>query len=454
MKHYYSELEVFEEMKKYEGKTLGEIDLHSSESYKKAYVGHLIEESIFEYGPNIKSEPDIGNLDLEIKSTPVKMINSRYVSKERLVLNKINYCNENWLNFKQSSFWKKNKKMLIVFYEFFKDKPKEDYKIVKSIIYKYPEDDLKIIRNDWEIISEKVRNGLAHEISEKDTTYLAACTKGVNSNSIQRQPFSSLPAKQRAYSLKSSYMTTVFNDYVINNKKNEKIINNSKIIRNHFSLENYIDEKFKPFYGMSKSELINELSINFKTEPKSILAHIIKKILGVKSSIENIEEFKKSGIEPKTIRVESNKTIKEHMSFPAFKFSEIINESWEESELYNLVVNRKFLFIIFSFDDSINEYILSNILFWTLSDSEIEECKKVWEKTKNIIINGVELREVGKKVYNNLPKHKDNLVMHVRAHANDGKDKYKLPDDREMTKQCFWLNKEYILNILINKGIV
>lgn len=42
------------------------------------------------------------------------------------------------------------------------------------------------------------------------TMYLAACTKGANAASVRRQPFSQIPAKQRAYSLKGSYMTQVF----------------------------------------------------------------------------------------------------------------------------------------------------------------------------------------------------------------------------------------------------
>ena len=219
MKQYFSHLEVYEEMEKYEGKTLGEIDLHSTEVSRKSYVGHLIEKSIFEYEPNSKSFPDLDYLDLEIKATPVKKVKNNYVSKERLVLNIINYCEENWNNFEDSSFWKKNKNLLIVFYEYFLNHPKTDYKILKSIIYKYPEEDFDVILNDWLIIAQKVINGKAHEISERDTLYLSACTKGKNHESMRKQPFSNILAKQRAYSFKPSYMTTVFNDYVVRDRK-------------------------------------------------------------------------------------------------------------------------------------------------------------------------------------------------------------------------------------------
>ena len=448
MKQYFSHLEVYEEMEKYEGKTLGEIDLHSTEVSRKSYVGHLIEKSIFEFDPNSKSFPDLDYLDLEIKSTPVKKVRNNYVSKERLVLNIINYCEENWNNFEESSFWMKNKNLLIVFYEYFLNHPKTVYKILKSIIYKYPEEDFGVILNDWLIIAKKVINGKAHEISERDTLYLSACTKGKNHESMRKQPFSEIPAKQRAYSFKPSYMTTVFNDYVVKQKDNEKIINKLNFKIGSFNLQDSIMELFKPFFGKTTSELVKILNLDIKENTKSLNSLIINKILGIKKDIKEIDEFKKAGILPKTIRIESNGKIKESMSFPTFKFKEIVDEIWEESKLYNIVTNSQFLFIIFKKYEGAEEYRLEKIQFWSMNDDDIEECRIVYEKTKEIIKNGVVITKEGNKNKNNLPSQKENNVMHVRPHAQDRDDVYELPDGRYLTKQCFWLNREYIMKVI------
>ena len=448
MKQYFSHLEVYEEMEKYEGKTLGEIDLHSTEVSRKSYVGHLIEKSIFEFDPNSKSFPDLDYLDLEIKSTPVKKVRNNYVSKERLVLNIINYCEENWNNFEESSFWMKNKNLLIVFYEYFLNHPKTDYKILKSIIYKYPEEDFGVILNDWLIIAKKVINGKAHEISERDTLYLSACTKGKNHESMRKQPFSEIPAKQRAYSFKPSYMTTVFNDYVVKQKDNEKIINKLNFKIGSFNLQDSIIELFKPFFGKTTSELVKILNLDIKENTKSLNSLIINKILGIKKDIKEIDEFKKAGILPKTIRIESNGKIKESMSFPTFKFKEIVDEIWEESKLYNIVTNSQFLFIIFKKYEGAEEYRLEKIQFWSMNDDDIEECRIVYEKTKEIIKNGVVITKEGNKIKNNLPSQKENNVMHVRPHAQDRDDSYELPKGGYLTKQCFWLNREYIMKVI------
>jgi DNA mismatch repair protein MutH len=448
MKKFNSDLEVYKEMEQFENHTIREI-VTKEYLLSKSFVGTIIEQEIFEYKPNPKPVPDIENLGIEIKSTPVKKVRNRYVSKERLVLNLINYRNENWNNIYESSFWKKNQKLLIIFYEYFYNTDPFDFKLFKSIIYNYPEVDFKIIQNDWDIISKKVREGKAHEISERDTLYLAACTKGASSKSVQRQPFSDIIAKQRAYSLKSSYMTVVFNEYVLENKKDERIINDAKILSKKFDFQDYVIELFKPFLGKSIAELVAILKINASINAKSINSIIIKRIIGIKNQVENVYEFKKAGIIPKTIRLEENGLIKESMSFPTFKFTEIVKTEWEESNIFDIFANHRFLFIIFQ--KNRDEYILKDVMFWAISEDDLEQCKSVYEKTQEVIRKGVIITQKGSKTKNNLPAQKDNDVMHVRPHASNKNDTYDLPDGDSLTKQCFWLNREYIIKIVNKK---
>lgn len=58
-------------------------------------------------------------------------------------------------------------------------------------MFSFPEEDLAIIEHDWKTIMRKVRAGRAHELSEGDTLYLAACTKGANASSVGSNRFRS-----------------------------------------------------------------------------------------------------------------------------------------------------------------------------------------------------------------------------------------------------------------------
>jgi DNA mismatch repair protein MutH len=83
---------------------------------------------------------------------------------------------------------------------------------------------------------------------------------------------------------------------------------------------------------------------------------------------------------------------------------------------------------------------------WLYQD--LPEVKKVYERTVDILREGVKIEEqLTKKGIvrkNNLPSMKENPVCHVRPHGRNAEDVYEVPDGRWMTKQCFWLNSSYV----------
>ena len=83
----------------------------------KGNLGQLLEEDFFHYKVNSRSEPDFAEAGVELKSTPMKTLKSgELVAKERLVLNIINYMEECKQTFRTSSFWHKNRHLLLMFY--------------------------------------------------------------------------------------------------------------------------------------------------------------------------------------------------------------------------------------------------------------------------------------------------------------------------------------------------
>lgn len=422
------------------GKRLGDVDKTGRLNSGKGAIGTVIEESWFGYTPNSESEPDFPEAGIELKVTPYVRNSKGISAKERLVCNIINYMQEYQKTFYTSAFWHKCNTMLLMSYEHKFDVPKSDFTIDAAILFSFPEEDLIIIEHDWETIMTKIRNGEAHLISEGDTLYLSACTKGANANSVRQQPFSEIPAKQRAYSLKASYMTYVLKSYIFGEVENERIIKDPSQLANT-TFESLIIEKVSPYYGKTQSELKD--LFNITTNPKNINEVLLGKILGINGKIAYTNEFKKASIVPKTIRVQNDGSIIESMSFPTFDFKEICEEEWEDSTLRNYLAPTKFLFIIFQ-ENACGEYVFERIKFWNIPAADLEEVHKVWERTVATIKRGVVLIQTANGVKNDLPKMKDNPVAHVRPHGRDGNDKAELPDGRMMTKQCFWLNNKYI----------
>lgn len=434
------------------GKTFGELGdfkYNLDDFNYKGGMGVLMEENVFQYEANSDANPDFYEAKIELKVTPVKKNkNGTYSAKERLVLNIINYMEEYKNTFETSSFWHKNENLNLMFYLWEEGVPRSDYKIIKHLLYTYPEEDLLIIKQDWEVIVNKIRNGLAHEISEADTLYLGACTKGANKESVREQPFSEILAKQRAYCLKTSYMTNLVRTRVMD-EYTESLISAEELQNRTF--EESLYDKIKSFIGKSKTELINKFGLNPKS--KDVIERIFAKMLGIKGKVNDTDEFQKANITCKTIRVNEDNTITESMSFPAFKYKEIIKEEWDTSTLRNIFSENKYLFVIFK--EKNNEFYFLGIKLWNMPLSILDnDVKSVWDKTVEVIKSGNIVKSVGKTRKTNFPGMKENNVAHVRPHGRNSKDVFELPVADKLTgckvytKHCFWLNNKYLEKIL------
>ena len=449
---------IIEYAKKLKGKSLRQIcDSKVLEhSYSgKGNFGQVLEKFYFGYEPNSLAEADFAQIGMELKSSPLKQLkNNEYRSKERLVLNIINYVNVVNQNFENSDFVKKNASILLIFYLHQADFDILDYLIKLVDEWSFPSTDLEIIKKDWELITKKIADGKAHELSEGDTFYLGACTKGANALSVRKQPFSEIPAKQRAYSFKQGYVNHIIAS--IANESKEiygKLIPNAQVAKKQ-TIEEIVISKFKPFYGKTEDEIVKILNIEINTKAKSFYANLTKAILGI-SLDKEIEEFEKAEIIVKTVRLKENNLPKEDISFPNFKYEEIVNQVWEDSDFKD-VLEHKFLFVFFKFDNK--KLVLKKVKFWNMPYSDLIEVEKVWSKTKQIIEKGEIVKEIktnkkGKQIrLTNFPGKKFSSISHVRPHATNALDTYKLPEkdkltnQNEYTKHCFWLNNTYVKN--------
>ncbi len=443
--------EIIEEDEERIGKS-GEMESSDADMLEdkrnKGNLGQIIEERFFHYQCNSDSRADFYEAGVELKVTPYKINqNGSLSAKERLILTMIDYFKVVDEQFENSHLWNKSKLILLVYYLYSKDIPYNiDYKIGYSRLFTPPEQDKRIIKHDYEIIVSKIKAGKAHELSEGDTLYLGAAPKAATSKDRRKQPFSSELAKPRAFAFKNSYMTYVLNNYIVPGKDTyEPIVRDGSVD----SFEDYVMEKIDSYRGYSVDELCAEYNIDIEKRPKNLEAMLAYRILGIKGN--RAEEFEKAGVVVKTIRIGKNNRIKESMSFPTFKFTELIKEEWDDSTFGNYLSETRFLFVVYKFDKD-DVLRLRGCQFWNIPNEDLEiDVRSVWEKTRKVIADGLKVTMVDGKRKNNLPKASENRVCHVRPHAQNAMDTYELPDGRQYPKQCFWLNNTYIYDQIENE---
>lgn len=415
----------------------------------KGSLGGIIEEALFGIEANGESEPDFIDAGIELKVTPYRRNKDNTLSaKERLVLNMIDFMTEYKNEFFNSHFWFKNNRLEIIWYLHEDNKDKLDFKITHEVLMDLAEsEDIKQIEQDWYTVINKIKLGKAHEISEADTMYLGACTKGANANSARKQPFSDILAKRRAFCFKQSYMTQLVRKYIGDYSDVEKILTNTEQ-----TFDEFVNNVVNKYKGKTQKELM-EL-FNIESSAKSINSIIVSRMFGVKGSLNETEEFLKANIIPKTVRIEENGRIKESMSFPAFKYSELINQEWETSDLRETLESTKYLFFVFKMEN--NEYVFKGIKLWNMPMLIIDnEVQIMWQKTVDVIKSGNIVKSVSKGIREtNFPSVTQSKVCHVRPHARDAQDSYPLPvadkltGATEYTKHCFWFNRNYLEEIL------
>ena len=407
--------------------------LHQNNKNKGGF-GNYLEYAYFGKENDNKSQPDFSEAKLELKVSPLKILSSYEVKvKERLVLNHFTFFDLIKEDFETSHFKYKNENLLLVFYKYEKDKPYEKIEIALADLWQCLKEDEFQIRRDWDTIVEKIKSGKAHEISEGDTLYLGACTKGSTAeNSMQNQPFSQIKAKKRAFCFKLSYINHIY-QILMQRKEHRKILE-TRLLSNNETIESKISELFAPYMKKSVFEICKLRGKKYNPQDKGRYANIARDIVGLKKDGLNIYEFNAADIQFKTIRVEPNGKSMEAMSFKQIDYCEIVNEEWEDSYFYNAITST-FIFILFKRDSLDEEYYLDRVLFWKIPIEDYQHFEEVWVDTRNKIRNGD---------YNHFIKISDNPVSHIRPHGRNANDLMYSPQGTFEKKMCFWINQKYI----------
>lgn len=432
----------------------------------KGQLGNFLEKHYFGYDSNGNQEADFKESGVELKQTCIDIKkDGSFTAGERLSVTNISYNDPVEPDFNKSHVWEKIRRMLLVHYIRNKSVNRMLYEIRFVNLFTPPKEDLDIIIEDYKKIIGKLMEGKAHEISESDTLYLGACTKGATAEKSTKPQYygDHTPARKRNFCLKRQYMDYVLHQYVLKDAvPYERVITEDL---GEKSFEDIILERIQKHIGESDRQLCALYDREYNNN-KAQWVDLSYRMLGIKGN--HAEEFEKANIVVKAIRLEENGKMKESMSFPPFRFCDFVKQEWEDSDIYEYFSETKFLFVVFKKKGT--EYLLRGTKFWNMPTSDLDgDVREGWENVKNTIEQGVKFTiNRNGTVSNNLPDKKDNRVIHVRPHAqkaaydlgngfvrgNVERDANPLPDGRWMTTQSFWINNDYIMEQLMDIDIV
>ncbi len=438
--------ELLEYTSNIKGKTFKEIDSenlleHETLNRQKGLLGHVVETGFYKYPRNSDSKADFEELDIELKVTGyVKNKNGTLRAKERLVLSKIDFNTIVNETFESSHVLGKCKNMLIIWYEYDKNKQAKDFLITDYQLYDMSQDK-EIFENDFEIIKGRVLEGKAHELSEGDTSYLGACTKARTSNDRTRQPFSDILPKPRAYSLKNAYMTGILRENM-----GQKQMTFSSHLSEFKTVIDYVKDKLEPYFGKTQMEILEEITGKRYDEkiPKNISKMISDELIGKDDELaEKSELFSKTNFVIKNLPIQENGKPRERMSFKTISLSDF-DDDWEDSYWKNYFEETTLITICYQeINKSRNGFrVLKDVKQITFDENDLESFKKTYNQIKKAIeeqnINILPTSTNGFK----------NQLLEIAPKGVKGDDAYVNFFKKDKTKVAFMISKKLLIGKL------
>jgi DNA mismatch repair protein MutH len=423
------------------GKTFGQLGSLFSDrpaAKGKGEIGFAIEQ-FFGMPANTRSAADFSRAGIELKAVPLVRSGSGMRSKERTVIGMINYMkivDEEW----SSAHVRSKLDILFIFYEHMFGVSKADFPVRQALLWR-PKAEEPVLRRDWERVRDKVKAGLAHELSEGDGRLLGPCTKAADSSKRIRQPITtfSVTAKPRAFALKPSFTSALYQMSTGSLDEMQSLMASLEV-DDVDDFEEALLRRYGRFVGRELGDVADELEIAQSTG-KGYAASVVRRALGAKSVRAKLREFEEMGITVRTTRVSPEMFPYEAMSFPAFRYMQLVDEEWTDSALLDQL-DGLFIFPL----EGVNKgtiparCIIRRPTLWRPSAEDLETAEREWTMFRDLIASGSA---------DALPTASATSMLHVRPHGRDSSDTDLAPVVGQVVKKSFWLNRGFVQKLLL-----
>ena len=377
-----TEAEIMDRARPMAGRRLGELLLDSGPDGSGAVSGATtrgtvgaIAEGWFGKKPDQDPEPDFPGAGIELKTVPLELTTKGWKVKERTYITAIDYMQLPTETWDRASVRKKLSKVLLVFYKWVPQVPMLDFEVSVIHLWKPDERQLAFMGRDWREVRARVDGGDAHLLSESDTNVLAAATKAADGSRRRPQPRSDIQAKPRSWAIKKPIMRTVYAE--LRTKGGLESLIETLGLPEAETFEEQVLDRYAAFVGRTVGDLAREFGVD--ATGKHYVARVARKALGQGREGQWAREFGELGIEVKTVVARHDAMPYEHMSFPRFRYLELVEEEWNDSDLRGRI--GRFLFLPFEGKKGLAnapELVVRTPFFWVPSEQQVSAIGEEW----------------------------------------------------------------------------
>jgi len=468
-------------------KTLGDVDskgvFEKVKNHKKVtgIAGDVIEQSVIGFPANSYQAPDliVDGEEIEVKTTGIRFSKKspkKFEAKEPMTITAVSPETIVNQDFDTSHFWNKLEKLLLIYYHYDSESTVTvsdyaDFYIKGFEIFEFPEEERKILENDWAIVKDYIAN--IHKNHDDPEEMYPTLSSALRDQLMFIDTSPKWPNRPR-FRLKRNVVSTIVDRYFSN-----ELEDLDEEILSFRDFDNKLKSLTQHYQGMTLDEIVEVLNIDVK---KSSNNNDYDKAIGEKivlsmfesseKKLSKVKLFEEVGLTVKTIRqtVEGYRT--EDTKLMAIEFDEWLDKTlnFEDSSLHAYFTN-PFLFIIFEEPYTkapLSENVFKGFKRVNFSDDFIYnnvEC--VWNIVRDLIFNDKLIDEPvtkksGEQIINkngiastapNFPKGSEYDIF-FRGTGTDSSKKPLTINNVTMYRQNLWIKGTVINNLLSNHDFI
>jgi DNA mismatch repair protein MutH len=324
---------------------------------------------------------------------------------------------------------RKLSRILFVYYEWLPRAPLGDLVISDVVDWEPDPEMMRVFEADWAAVQAQVLMGKAEDISESDGVALVAATKGPGGPPDRPQPQSDVLASRRAWALRPTFLKSV-------------IERHRATMPRVFEVATTLEQRALGLLARHVGKRISDVETTIGMAPskaKHRAALVVEKVVAARGGPSR-RDLADVGIDLRVVQVDESMCPYEALSFPAFRYQELIREDWDESELLSRL-NRFLLVPVVGGKGlaAVGSCVVQRPWIWAPTDRELEGIAREWAMYRDEIESGRAL---------SLTSASRTQFIHVRPKGRTALDTDPAPGVGPVVKKCFWFNRDFVAEIL------
>ena len=360
---------------------------------------------------------------------PLRPREDEIVVKERVFISMIDYMALDRERWETASVRRKLERVLFIYYQWVPGVPLRDLRVTDVVYWEPPDEVMAMFESDWRAVQRLVHQGRADEVSERLGVGLVAATKGPGGPPARTQPHSDVLASQRAWALKPSFLRSVLEVHRSGTRR---------IFEVQTTMEDRALRSLMRCTGLRVAAVEQSIGLS-ASGAKNRAARTFQRFVAVRAAVTH-RELLDAGVDLRIVQCDESLMPYESLSFPAFRYQELIREDWEQSELLSRL--DRFLFVPIVGGKglgALGDCVVHTPFVWAPSESELTGMSVEWTRFRDEI-------EAGKAL--ELTPSSRTHYLHVRPKGRDGLDTDPAPGVGPVVKKCFWFNRAFVAAIL------